>query len=170
MLVLVACTDSDKSETSPTTPPSANSPTTTVPFGTTPISTPEASAQGQLIKVAVGDHDGFVRVVFTFSNAVPGYSVKSATPPFVQDGSGKTVTVPGNAFLAVRLIARAHDEDGKSTAPSAIAHSSNGALREVRLLGDFEGVVNYVVGLGNAGGFRTFTLAFPSRLVLDIAT
>jgi hypothetical protein len=121
-----------------------------------------------LVGVRVGAHDGFVRVVFTFSNAVPGYSVKSANPPFVQDGSGAHVTVQGIAFLAVRLVARAHDDDGKSTAPSSAG--SAGSVQEVRRTGDFEGVVNYVIGLKQAGGFRTFTLAYPSRLVLDIAS
>ena len=167
-VLLVACShNADKRPQSLPTPTSGHGPTTTTPFATSAISTPR-SAQSQLTNVTAGDHDGFTRVVFTFADAVPGYSLKPASPPFVQDGSGARVAVRGSAFLALRLLARAHDDAGKSAAPVAIAGVSS-TLLEVRRTGDFEGVVNYVLGLNGAKAFRTFTLAFPSRLVVDIA-
>jgi hypothetical protein len=130
------------------------------------VSTPESSAQRELVNLTAGEHEGFVRIVFTFSNLVPGYSVAPAEPPFIQDGSGEEVEVRGDGHLAVRLTARAHDDEGKSSAPVAIA--SNGALQEVRRIGDFEGVVNYVIGLDHARPFKVFTLKSPARLVIDI--
>ena len=151
--------------------PAATSTTTTTAsssFSTTAVSTPENSAQGELVDVQVGDHDGFTRVVFRFANAVPGYSVKAADPPFVQDGSGKEIAVEGNGHLAVRLIARAHDDEGKTTVPTTIALPKTSSVRTVALLGDFEGVVNYVIGLSEPKGFKVFTLSAPARLVVDI--
>ncbi|MEY2418576.1 MAG: hypothetical protein QOG90_1256 [Actinomycetota bacterium] len=141
---------------------------TTAPFTTTEISTPDNTKQAQLVDVQVGEHVGFVRVVFRFSDAVPGYSVRTAEPPFVQDGSGKEVTVDGNGHLAVRLIARAHDDNGKTTVPTAIAFPHTSSIRAVALLGDFEGVVNYAIGLSEPTGFKAFTLTSPPRLVVDI--
>jgi hypothetical protein len=166
-LVLAACGGGDTDLPGTATTGSQGSTTsTTTAFSSSPVSTPEDSEQGELTDVRVGEHDGFVRVVFTFANLVPGYSVKHAEPPFVQDGSGEEVTVEGDGHIAVRLTARAHDEEGKSSAPAKIA--AGAPLTEVVRLGDFEGVVNYVIGLTATRPFKVFTLSGPARLVIDI--
>jgi hypothetical protein len=174
VVLLGACRgNDDKTATDRTLPPptSAQHVPTTVPAMTSsPISTPAGTAQGELNDVTVGDHDGFTRVVFTFADAVPGYSVKVANPPFVQDGSGKAVTVAGNGHLAVRLVARAHDDAGKPTAPRSVDGPKGGSVSEVQLIGDFEGIVNVVIGTTpKTPAFRTFTLSLPSRLVVDVS-
>jgi hypothetical protein len=170
-VLLAACnSNDDKRVDSSPTPTSSPGPTTTVAFATTAISTPESTEQGELTKVTVGDHDGFTRVVFTFADAVPGYSIKPANPPFVQDGSGKTVKVTGAGHLAVRLIARAHDDTGGSTVAGIVAGPSGGSVTQVSMTGDFEGVVNLVIGTTTQPpSFRSFTLAYPSRLVVDVS-
>jgi len=169
LVALVACSNSKHDTTTATTSASTTSATsTTAPFTTTPVSTPETTEQGQLVDVQVGDHAQFARVVFRFSNLVPGYSVRPADPPFVQDGSGKEVTVDGDGHLTVRLIARAHDDNGKSTAPSAIAVPKTSSIRGVVMTGDFEGVVNFVIGTSTPTGFKVFTLTSPPRLVIDV--
>jgi hypothetical protein len=165
-VVLAACGgDTDNDNASPSATSSPTTTTTTTPFSSTPVSTPENSEQGELTEIRTGAHDGFVRVVFVFSNLVPGYSVKPADPPFTQDGSGKEVAVAGNGHLAVRLIARAHNESGEPTAPAKLDVPG---LGDIVLLGDFEGVVNYVIGTSEPELFKIFTLSSPARLVLDI--
>ena len=168
-VLLAACgANNDDSGKAPHASDTTTTTTTASSFSTTAVSTPENSAQGELVDVQVGAHTGFTRVVFRFANAVPGYSVKPAHPPFVQDGSGKDVAVEGDGHLAVRLIARAHDDDGKATVPATIAGPKTSSVRVVALLGDFEGVVNYVIGLSEPTGFKVFALSSPARLVVDI--
>jgi hypothetical protein len=173
VLGLVACSNDDGDEPTTTTSVASitttTAPTPTTAFPNTDVSTPADTEQGQLTNVTVGAHDGFVRVVFTFDNLVPGYAVKKAAPPFVQDASGKEVEVAGEGHLAVRLTARAHDDEGKATVSTGrIAGPKNTSLTEVVFTGDFEGVVNYVIGTTQPTGFKVFTLTSPARLVIDI--
>ena len=144
--------------------------TTALIFGNSPVSTPEKnSPQGQLTDVAVGAHAGFVRVVFTFGNVVPGYEVKHAEPPFRDGGQGADHPVTGDGHIAVRLIAVAHDDDGKSTvSDKPIPGPEGSSVTEVVKIDDFEGYVNYVIGTTQPKGFKVFTLKSPARLVIDI--
>jgi hypothetical protein len=129
----------------------------------------DATDQPRLDDVRVARHDdaGFDRVVFDLTD-VPGYQVHRVRR-VTQDGSGQTLALRGKAFLTVRLEpAVAHDAQGRSTAPRRIVRSFS-QLKEVRLAGDFEGVVTYGIGLAAVGDFRVFTLDNPSRLVIDLA-
>jgi hypothetical protein len=181
LLGLVACSDDDGDGDAPsttttiatpaptTTTTSVGGTTTTIAFGNTDVSTPADTEQGQLTNVTVGAHDGFVRVVFTFGNLVPGYSVKKAEPPFRDGGQGAVVEVDGEGHLAVRLTARAHDDEGKATVSTKrIAGPANTSVEEVVQVDDFEGVVNYVIGMTAQKPFKVFTLKSPARLVIDI--
>jgi hypothetical protein len=42
-------------------------------------------------------------------------------------------------------------------------------LRQLKLAGDFEGVVSFGLGLRGKHGFRVFRLSRPSRVVVDVA-
>jgi len=42
-------------------------------------------------------------------------------------------------------------------------------LRQVKVAGDFEGVVTFGLGLRHKTGFRVFRLTGPKRLVVDVA-
>jgi hypothetical protein len=166
LLGLVGC-GHDKSGDNGT----AASTTTTAPFGTADVSMPTNTPQGILTRVQVGAHSGFTRVVFEFSNTVPGYSIKQAHPPFVQDGSGKTVGVTGDGHLVARLVARAHDDTGTSSVARVVTGPKNSAVTQVVMTGDFEGVVNFVIGTkSQPPSFRLAALASPPRLVIDVAT
>ena len=41
-------------------------------------------------------------------------------------------------------------------------------IRQVKGVGDFEGVTSYGVGLASKKAFRVFTLTSPNRLVVDV--
>lgn len=67
----------------------------------------------------------------------------------VQDGSGLPVTLRGRSFVQVVFHnAVAHDERGRLTAPRTLfpVRTTTNVV-QVRLGGDFEGVVTYFVGL-----------------------
>jgi len=67
----------------------------------------------------------------------------------IQDGSGLPVAVRGQSFVQVVFRgAVAHDEHGRATAPRdlfPVRATTN--VVQVRLGGDFEGVVTYFIGL-----------------------
>jgi CTP:molybdopterin cytidylyltransferase MocA len=129
----------------------------------------DAVGQPLLDNVRVGRHDsgGFDRVVFDLTD-VPGYQVHHVRR-VIEDGSGLPIRLRGQAFLTVRLEpAVAHNDRGQPTAPGRIVRSFT-QLKEVRLAGDFEGVVTYGIGLAARSDFRVFSLTRPDRLVVDLA-
>lgn len=135
-----------------------------------------AGALGQsllLSRVALGHHRKLDRIGFQFAGddkAVPGYTVEYAAPPFIADGSGETVAVKGAAFLRVRLQpAQAHTDAGRIKVLDAIRRARTPAVTEIRRVSDFEGQIEYVIGLKKPQRrFRVFTLTHPARLVIDI--
>jgi hypothetical protein len=90
-------------------------------------------------------------VGFRFRPAVPTDITAQYVPrsALVADASGLPLAVRGRSFVRVVFRgAAAHDERGKPTAPRdlfPVPTTTN--VMEVRLGGDFEGVVTYFIGL-----------------------
>ena len=124
----------------------------------------------KLVDIRTGEHQNFDRVVFDFSGAPPGYSV-GYVRQVRADPSDKLVRLNGNANIVARLKpATAHREDGSFTYTGPERFSPGFAnLREVALVGDYEGVVSVALGLRHKAGFRVFTLRDPTRIVVDVA-
>lgn len=119
--------------------------------------------------------DSGVRVVFQFAESrLPGYTIAYANQPPTSCGSGKRVDVAGNAHLAVRLSpAQAHAARGAdqvATAAPPDRRPALGPLDQLTQTCDFEGVVQWVLGLREQLPYRAFTLTAPTRLVVDILT
>jgi hypothetical protein len=166
-----------------TTTATTTAPTTTAPpppagppFGVAPVSGPaQGSRLALLTAVRVGGHEGFDRVVFEFlPGPVPGYRIRYVQPPIIEDPSGRTVRVAGTAFLSIRMEpASRFDLTGPRgqvyTGPERIDGSSAGGdvVEEVVLTGDFEAVMNWVVGVDGRVPFRVIRLSGPPRLVID---
>jgi len=175
LLALAACSNGAdvKSTSGPSEsrPQPTRAPTTTFAGATTPVSTPRTEYRF-LTAVRVGAHEGFDRVVFEFESGVPGYSVSYVNRPITEDGSGKEVTVAGGAVLAVRLeSSSAVDTTGTSlrqtyTGPTRIA-ASGPVVTEVVRTGDFEGVLNWVIGARSQAPFHAYT-SEGNKLVVDI--
>lgn len=107
------------------------------------------------------------RLVFEFADSVPGYHVEYATRPVVRCGSGDPVTVAGTARLVVRLEpARAHDERGNSSVERREWSPGLPAVKEMKLICDFEGQVEWVLGVAAARPYRV--LEAGPRLILDV--
>lgn len=114
-----------------------------------------------------------VRVVFQFAESqLPGYTIAYANQPPSSCGSGKAVDIEGKAYLAVRLSpAQAHAARGSDQVATAGPTDRRGALGPLLQLTqtcDFEGVVQWVLGLREQLPYRVFALAAPTRLVIDV--
>jgi len=139
---------------------------------TTPV---EGAASGSdtalLERVAVGRHEGYDRVVFQFTNALPGYKVEYVQPPLIEDGSGDTVDVAGNAFVVVRMEPASgfdlNTGEGELVYKGPKRLPGTGVVKEVARTGDFEAVLSWAIGLEAKVPFRVTTAASPSRLIVD---
>jgi len=144
--------------------------------GTTPVVAAAAGSETALLnRIAVGRHEGYDRVVFQFQNGLPGYRVEYVQPPLKEDGSGKPVSVQGNAVVVVRMEpASGFDlNTGEGVmvykGPRRIDGSAAGTtvVQELVRTGDFEAVLSWAIGLSGKVDFRIQTAQSPARLIVD---
>jgi hypothetical protein len=128
-----------------------------------PVSAP---ATANVRAIRTGTHAGYDRITIEFSNGLPaGIDVQvQSGSTFTQGASGQKVTLAGSAGIVVII----HGADGHTAYTGATDMKTNyAALKEVRQLEDFEGVVQW--GLGTTTTcYRAFELTNPARLVIDI--
>ena len=113
---------------------------------------------------------GYDRVTFEFTgDSLPGYHVEYTSGPVRRCGSGDPVVVAGAGRLVVRLEpAQAHDERGNAMFTERDRTLGLPAVKDMKLVCDFEGQVEWVLGVAVAGPYRVSELAGPARLVLDV--
>lgn len=185
--IIAACgpTLSPTAATSPNAgdaPPNASGPRITPPPVTPP--TPPgtnlpaflcADASGGKTGVAntiaarTGEQQGYDRFVLQFDAIVPSYTVKrQAKPTFSEGASGQTVTLLGNAGVLITV----QSATGATTFSGStdVITPQFQILKEARQMQDFEGVVQWGLGLDQAACMRVFTLDGPARLVIDVQT
>lgn len=150
-----------------------------------PTSLPQFSCQAQsggvqrapvppnvLKDVRTGSHasDGFDRFVMEFSSAEWSYEVTpQPTREFTLDPSGMKALLEGTAGL--RVVVRDttnHNDLGQPVEAVLDAMPRYQVIREVRQLGDFEGIVTWGIGISSQRCFRAFVLTNPDRLVVDV--
>lgn len=144
--------------------------------GTDPVSSDPADAgYGQLTDIEIGRHEGYDRVVFTFSgDSLPGYVVEYTTPPITEDASGNELDIDGSAFLRVRMEPASgfdmNTGQPSYNGPSEIRGTAAGTseIVELQRAGDFEAVLTWVIGLADKVDFLVDTLSSPARLVIDV--
>lgn len=143
--------------------------------GRPPLNTPAREPRSHLTAVRVGPRALGDRVVFEFDTVVPGYSIDFVDRPVTEDGSGREVAVKGAAILQVRMEnASSARLDGEKvvvtyTGPKRITTSGASVVTEAVQVGDFEGVLNWVIGLSRKPStISLVTLSEPARLVLDL--
>lgn len=139
------------------------------PFSTDPQSAgPDDGGQSQLFAASVACHKRFDRFVVHVRDVTPAAYRARYVRRIVSDGSGATVRLLGRKRLRLRFpTARAHTD---TTGAPLVAHlitPSCPNLRQVKLAGDFEGVVTLGFGLRAKHGFRAFRLTAPDRVVVD---
>jgi hypothetical protein len=150
-------------------------PTTTVFIGgietvsnLEPVGTPGPN----LTDVRVGDHDGFVRVVFDLTgDGTPFYIVGYESPPFLAT-SGDAVPVAGTVFLSVRISPALRyniDTQVPTYTGDLVLEPEIGPIDQIVFIDDFEASMWWVIGLSGQRAFTVEILQDPLRLVLDIA-
>lgn len=131
-----------------------------------------ADAEGSAIleNVRTARNDEYDRIVFEFAEGrIPGYRVEFVERPVHQCGSGQEVPLDGESWLRVRLEpSQAHDERGRATVQDRTRDTRLPVLRELRLICDYEGQVEWVLGFSSPTVFRVAELSSPARLVLDV--
>lgn len=173
--LLTACGDDDPTEPADTTAAPTPSPTRTLPDADTTEVAVESDLFGQLIKVRVGKHPGYDRVVFEFAKDMPGYTVKYVDLPVLEDGSGEPIDLPG-ADSAVQIVftpASGFDMDaGEPTykGPKTITNDETVEMTGVVRTGDFEAMLSWAVGLRHEVPFRVTKFDHPARLIVDFQT
>jgi hypothetical protein len=185
LTVLTACgsgsssTSATKSSTSTsaTGATSSSSPTETTTKATggatTPVSVAPTQPTAHLVAVRAARQDTVDRVVFEFSDRVPGYKIAYGKKPIVGT-SGKEVPLAGTAALVVHMQAATgfNLDTGQPTytGPQHVQPAGTRAVDEVAQVEDFEGVLTWAVGLNAELAFRVSALTSPPRLVIDIAS
>ena len=124
----------------------------------------------ELVAVRTAHHPGFDRITFEFKGSRPSPSVRYVSQ-LTEDASGKPVHLAGGAAIEVVFHgANAHDDQGKPTVSSRRFSPGLPVLKEVALIGDFEGVVSYGLGVDHRTSFNVLQLSSPSRIAVDIST
>jgi hypothetical protein len=138
------------------------------PFTTAAKTAPGSGGQAELYRIDAACHASFDRFVIRARSGTPRYDVRYVSK-IVADGSGDTVSLQGSKRLRVLVHnARAHTPSGGVLLPGAKTPLCSN-LRQLKLAGDFEGVVTFGLGLRRRTGFRVFRLTGPTRLVIDVA-
>jgi hypothetical protein len=133
-----------------------------------PVTTPKSAGSSLLTSVSVAGAPCTDKVIFGFlakSGGTPNCTVGYQNGPFTEDASGKSVTVLGAAFAVVRCTS-AYTYDPATnrttyTGPKSIIPSSARYVREVVKIGDFEGVLSWVVGLSERRAFKVAVASVP---------
>jgi hypothetical protein len=115
-------------------------------------------------------------VIFAFEKQAPGpgfdVSYQPASTAKIQDGSGNTIEIEGNAFLVVRLMpAMTAKIDGDQVTktyrgPNRVKAGVPSFVKEIVKTGDFEAQVTWVIGLDQKRPFKT--AASDAGLEIDI--
>lgn len=139
------------------------------PFTTAPKSgAASSSSQARLLSVTVSKQATFDRIVFRFAGSRPGYHVRYV-PKIVADGSGLPIPLAGSKKLSIVFQpARAHGAPAGSPTLRSTRTPSYPSLRQLKIAGDFEGVVSYGAGINGLKPFRVVTLNAPPRVVIEI--
>jgi hypothetical protein len=151
----------------PVTPPTP--PGTNLPAFACADASGGKTGVANVVTARVAEQTGYDRFVLQFDSTVPSYTVKrQPTPVFPFGASGQTITLSGTSGVLVRV----HSATGANTftGPTDFTHAEYLALKEARQTEDFEGYVSWGLGLGKTACLRTFTLADPARLVIDLST
>lgn len=133
---------------------------------------PNATGSGNLQNAQLASGDCTDVITFTFAATTadaPGYRVEYRPGPVIRDPSGETETVAGSAYLFVRFEpAYGYDiNTGQSTYTGPKRLPTTGALyvKDVVETGDFEAVVNWVIGVDQMRDYTVSTTGTSTRTV-----
>jgi hypothetical protein len=167
------------SSPSPTAELSPSPSSTPTPTSSLPAFTCSSSSQhfdfAQVPPVALvdairpGTHAGYDRLTIEFMSGQPtDVSVsQQGSATFTQGASGQPVALAGSAGILVTI--KGADEHSNYSGPIDFK-TGYPVLVEARQVQDFEGTVQWGLGLSKTACYRAFFLTSPTRLVIDIQT
>src|SRR5579859_241509 len=119
--------------------------------------------------VRTGTHTGYDRITIQFQNGQPPtIEIRpQSNSTFTQGASGQTVVLQGAKGLLI--IIHSADEHTSYTGATDFKTGYAG-LVEARQVEDFEGTVQWALGLNGDGCYRAQFLSNPDRLVIDVQT
>lgn len=113
---------------------------------------------------------GAERITFAFEGDLPGYRVEYVDE-VKRCASGESVSLRGSAFMLVTFEpAAAHDDAGKVTVPATKIRGFGSVVLEMELVCDFEGQVQWAVGVVDNQPFTVTTAQNPSALIIDVSS
>jgi hypothetical protein len=120
------------------------------------------------------EHRGdYYRIAFGFSAPVTNYHVRYVPLPVRQDPSDQVVELQGDNAIQISIGATGLDQSQnppvQTYAGSQRIVVGNGSVRELVQIGDFEAVMNWVVGVQGKPEFRVSVVQNPPQLVIEIA-
>lgn len=120
--------------------------------------------------VRTGTHAGYDRLTIEFKDARTGTITitPQANTKFIRDAKGDTVTLAGRYGLLIKIDGA--DNHTAYTGQTDVKTPSYPGILEVREVGDFEGKVQWGVGLSSSVCYQATLMASPTRLVIDIRT
>lgn len=139
------------------------------PWAESAVTRSPSGGTATLVAARAARHDGYDRFVLEFSDDLPGYRIRYPGEPLFQCGSGRPIEVAQAATLQVELRrSAAHDDQGNVTISERQLSPGLPMLHTARLTCDYEGIVEWVLGVDARTPFRVFTLQEPARVVVDI--
>ena len=128
-----------------------------------------AGQHALLTEVRTARHDGYDRIVFEFESTVPAYEVRYVSGTIEQCGSGRPAQIEAPVGLQVTFpSAAAHTDQGAPTVSDRSRQVSLPVLRTAHITCDFEGRVEWALGLEQKVPYRAFVLNDPARVVIDL--
>jgi hypothetical protein len=116
--------------------------------------------------IRIGHHSDFDRFVMQFDGTVPAYKItRQARPIFTQDPKGTVVRLKGNHGVLVTV----KPENWTAYAGPTHIVPLLTFLREARMVQNFEGTMQWGLGILGNPCLRVSTLKGPPRLVVDVA-
>lgn len=179
---LTGCATSGTRETTTSQEPTLTASTTDTPAddrtdrvpgfsGNTARQTKKNSGEWNLVlrDVRVAKHESFDRIVLEFTGTgIPGWAANYVDEA-VLEGSGKAVTLGGDAILDIYASGTTWPAAGYYGGPRQFEPDKGGDVSDVYVGGTFEGYTQVLAGIdGDPAPFRVFALADPSRLVVDV--
>jgi hypothetical protein len=148
------------------TPPDSSLPPFVCGSNTT-ITSQNPQLSAYIDAVRTGTHTGYDRITVEFQNGQPSsFELRpQGNSTFTSSPKGEVITLAGSAGILVVI----HGAD-EHTAYSGATDFKTGypVLLEARQMEDFEGTVQWGLGLSKSACYRAFFLANPTRLVIDI--
>jgi hypothetical protein len=154
---------------SPSPSPSSSLPAFTCSSSAQHFDTAQVPPLALVDAVRPGTHAGYDRLTIEFMAGHPTdvLVTQQGDAVFTQGASGQRITLAGSAGILVTI--QGTDEHTDYSGPLDYK-TRYPVLLEARQVQDFEGTVQWGIGLSKPACYRAFFLTSPTRLVIDIQT